>query len=145
MFFDDKARHEKMARLDPRDLNGDGVVTPEEASAYIRDYMNNASPEERQAILRDYLGGLSATERQQMGEAIVKSPANPVESIRHDDDNDLIDAFTRTAQAPVQQGRNPLEAAFNPEQIGKAMDNPLIKAGLIGLAAAIGSKVLRPR
>ncbi|MFC6749197.1 hypothetical protein [Deinococcus aquaticus] len=28
MFFQQKDRHEQMAKLDPRDTNGDGVVTP---------------------------------------------------------------------------------------------------------------------
>lgn len=138
MFFDQNDRHQQMAKaLDPRDTNGDGVVSPQEAAAYIQDYMKNASPEERNQILRDYIGGMSSEQRQQMGDAIVQSQANPVQSVRHDDDNDLIDAYTRTAQA---QGPSPLEQAFG---AGGALSNPLVKAGLVGLAAAIGSKMLR--
>ena len=140
MFFQQRDRHEQMARLDPRDTNMDGTVSPQEAAAYIQDYMQNASPEERQQIMREYLSQMSPQERQQMGEAIVRSPANPVQNVRYDDDNDLMDAYTRTAQAPAQDGRSPLEAAFSQ---GGALGNPMVKAGLVGLAAMIGSKMLR--
>lgn len=141
MFFDQKDRHQQMANAyDPRDTNRDGVVSPQEAAAYIQDYMKNATPEERNQILRDYIGGMSADQRREMGDAIVKSPANPVQQVNHQDDNDLIDAYTRTAQAPVQQGGpSPLEQTFN----SGALSNPLVKAGLVGLAAAIGSRMLR--
>ncbi|GMA14739.1 hypothetical protein E5F05_19725 [Deinococcus metallilatus] len=140
MFFDQKDRHEQMARLDPRDTNGDGTVTPQEAAAYIHDYLQNASPEERRQIMQDYFGQMSPQERQQVGDAIVRSPANPVQNVRADDPSDLADAYTRTAQAPAQDNRSPLEAAFAQ---GGALSNPLVKAGLVGLAAAIGSKLLR--
>ena len=102
MFFDQKDRHQQMANAyDPRDTNRDGVVSPQEAAAYIQDYMKNATPEERNQILRDYIGGMSADQRREMGDAIVKSPANPVQNVRYDDDDDLVDAYTRTAQAPA--------------------------------------------
>ncbi|MBB5235634.1 hypothetical protein [Deinococcus budaensis] len=140
MFFQQRDRHEQMARLDPRDTNMDGTVSPQEAAAYIQDYLQNASPEERQQIMREYFSQMSPQERQQMGEAIVRSPANPVQNVRYDDDNDLLDAYTRTAQAPMQDGRSPLEAAFSQ---GGALSNPMVKAGLVGLAAMIGSKMLR--
>ena len=141
MFFDQKDRHQQMANAyDPRDTNRDGVVSPQEAAAYIQDYMKNATPEERNQILRDYIGGMSADQRREMGDAIVKSPANPVQNVRYDDDNDLVDAYTRTAQATTQQGGpSPLEQTFN----SGALSNPLVKAGLVGLAAAIGSRMLR--
>ena len=142
MFFDQNDRHQQMARAnDPRDTNGDGIVSPQEAAAYIQDYMKNASPEERQQILRDYIGGMTPEQRQQMGSAIVQSPANPVQAVNHQDDNDLINAYTQVAQAPAQDaGPSPLEAAFAP---GGMLSNPMVKAGLVGLAAAIGSKMLR--
>ncbi len=142
MFFDQTDRHQQMARAnDPRDTNGDGVVSPQEAAAYIQDYMKNASPEERQQILRDYVGGMSPEQRQQMGDAIVQSPANPVQAVNHQDDNDLVNAYTQVAQAPAQpNGPSPLEAAFG---AGGMLSNPMVKAGLVGLAAAIGSKMLR--
>lgn len=143
MFFQQNDRHEQMARLDPRDTNGDGMVSPEEAAAYIRDYLQTASPEERSQIMRDYFGQMSPAERQQIGDAIVRSPANPVQNVRYDDDNDLIDAYTRTAQAPAQPGGpSPLEAAFGQ---GGALSNPMVKAGLVGLAGMIGSAMLRRR
>lgn len=140
MFFQQKDRHEQMARLDPRDTNMDGTVSPQEAAAYIQDYLQNASPEERRQIMKDYLGQMSPQERQQMGDAMVRSSASPVQNVRPDDDDDLIDAYTRTAQAPAQDGRSPLEAAFGQ---GGALSNPMVKAGLVGLAAMIGSKMLR--
>lgn len=140
MFFQQNDRHQKMASIDPRDTNQDGIVSPQEAAAYIQEYMANASPEERTQIMRDYVGGMSPDQRQQMGDAIVQSPANPVQRVNPQDDNDLIDAYTRTAQAPVQDGRSPLEAAFGS---GGALSNPLVKAGLVGLAGMIGSRLLR--
>lgn len=143
MFFNQKDRHEQMARIDPRDTDGDGTVSPQEAAAYIQDYMQNASPEERQQILKDYIGGMSPEQRQQMGDAIVKSPANPVQRVNHDDPGDLADAYARTAQAPRRDdGKSPLEAAFSE---GGMLSSPLVKAGLVGLAGMIGSKLLRGR
>ncbi len=143
MFFNQKDRHEQMAKLDPRDTDGDGTVSPQEAAAYIQDYMANASPEERQQVLKDYIGGMSPEQRQQIGDAIVNSPANPVQHVNHDDPNDLADAYARTAQAPRQDnGKSPLEAAFSE---GGMLSNPMVKAGLVGLAGMIGSKLLRGR
>ena len=51
-----------------------------------------------------------------------------------------IDAYTKAAQAPDQNGKSPLEAAFAE---GGALSSPLAKAGLVGLAAVIGSSVLQ--
>lgn len=140
MFFQQNDRHQQMASLDPRDLNGDGRVSPQEAAAYIQDYMQNASPQDRQQTMQEYFGQLPVEQRQQMGDAMVQSPYSPVQQVRYDDPNDLADAYTRTAQAPMQDGRSPLEAAFSQ---GGALGNPMVKAGLVGLAAMIGSKMLR--
>ena len=142
MFFDQMDRHQQMANAnDPRDTNGDGTVSPQEAAAYIQDYMRNASPEERNQILHDYVGSLSPDQRQQMGGAIVQSPANPVQTVNHEDHADLVNAYSQVAQHPAQDnGPSPLEAAFAP---GGSLSSPLVKAGLVGLAAAIGSRVLR--
>lgn len=141
MFFQQNDRHQKMASVDPRDTNQDGVVSPQEAAQYIQDYMANATPEERQQIMREYLSGMTPDQRQQMGDAIVRSPANPVQNVNAADDDDLISAYTKTAQAPAQQGGpSPLEAAFG---AGGALSNPMVKAGLVGLAAMIGSRMLR--
>ncbi|MDL2342884.1 hypothetical protein QOL99_01845 [Deinococcus sp. MIMF12] len=140
MFFQQRDRHEQMARLDPRDTNMDGVVSPQEAAAYIQDYMRDASPQERDQIMREYFSQMSPQDRQQMGDAMVQSPYSPVQNVRYDDPGDLADAYTRTAQAPAQDGRSPLEAAFGQ---GGALGNPMVKAGLVGLAAMIGSKMLR--
>lgn len=140
MFFQQNDRHEKMAALDPRDTNQDGVVSPQEAAAYVQDYMRSASPDERQQVLRDYMQGLSPDQRQQMGDAIVHSPANPVQNVNPQDPGDLADAYARTAQAPAQDGKSPLESAFAQ---GGMLGNPMVKAGLVGLAAMIGSSILK--
>lgn len=140
MFFQQNDRHEKMAGIDPRDTNQDGVVSPQEAAAYIQDYMANATPEERQQILKDYIGSMTPEQRQQMGDAIVKSPANPVQTVNPHDDDDLANAYSQAAQAQPQDGKSPLEAAFG---AGGALSSPLVKAGLVGLAAMIGSRMLR--
>ena len=105
MFFQQNDRHQQMANLDPRDLNGDGRVSPQEAAAYVQEYLQNASPEERQQLLGQYFGQMSPQERQQVGSAIVQSPANPVQNVRYDDPNDLANAYTQAAQAPAQDGR----------------------------------------
>ena len=102
MFFQQNERHEQMARLDPRDTNGDGVVSPQEAAAYIKDYLESASPEERSQIMRDYFGQMSPEQRQQVGDAIVRSPANPVQQVDHTDPVALGNAYTQAAQAPMQ-------------------------------------------
>ncbi|AFD26542.1 hypothetical protein [Deinococcus gobiensis] len=140
MFSDQQDRHAQMARLDPRDTNGDGVVSPEEAAAYIRDYLDSASPEERSQIMKDYFGGMSPDQRQQMGTALGQSPVNAGRPLNADNDDDLVNAYTRTAQAPAQDGRSPLEAAFSQ---GGVLNSPLVKAGLVGLAGIIGSRMLR--
>ena len=142
MFFQQNERHEQMARLDPRDTNGDGVVSPQEAAAYIKDYLDSASPEERSQIMRDYFGQMSPDQRQQVGDAIVRSPANPVQQVDHTDPVALGNAYTQAAQAPMQNGQSPLEAAFAQ---GGALSNPMVKAGLVGLAGMIGSAMLRRR
>ena len=126
--------------FDPRDTNRDGVVSEAEAAAYVRDYLSSASPEDRDALLHNYVGGLSEEQRREMSDAIVRSPANPIQKVDHNDKANLADAITRTAQAEPQNGKSPLEAAFAE---GGALGNPLVKAGLVGLAAAIGSQVLR--
>lgn len=140
MFSDQQDRHAQMARLDPRDRDGDGQVSPQEAAQYVRDYMQSASPEERRAMMQDYFSQLSPEERRQVGDAMVQSPASPVQNVRADDPADLADAYTRTAEAPAQDGRSPLEAAFAP---GGALSSPLVKAGLVGLAGMIGSRLMR--
>ncbi len=141
MFFDQTDRHAQMAKLDPRDTNGDGVVSPQEAAAYIQDYLAQATPEERQVLLQDYFGSLDPNTREQLGQAIVKSPSNSVQAVQHQDAGQLAQAYTQAAQTPAQNGANSLEAVFG--QASNALNNPLVKAGLVGLAGIIGSKLLR--
>ena len=63
MFNEQTDLHQKMAKLDPRDTNGDGVVSPQEAAAYVHQYMQNASPEERDQILSEYVKNMPAEQR----------------------------------------------------------------------------------
>jgi hypothetical protein len=130
--------HQKMA--DARDTDGDGVVSPQEAAAYIQQYIQNASPEERTQLLQQYFSQMSPEQKNALGTALVQSPATPVQSVNPNDDHSLIDAYTQSAQAPVQNGKSPLEAAFAQ---GGMLSSPLVKAGLVGLAGIIGSRLLR--
>ncbi|AWN24718.1 hypothetical protein DKM44_14795 [Deinococcus irradiatisoli] len=133
--------HQRMAQAgDPRDTNGDGTVSPEEAAAYVQAYLQQASPEERQKVLGGYFQNMDSQQRQQIGNAIVQDPHNPVQNVNADDPNDLAHAYSQAAQAPAQNGMSPLQAAFSQ---GGALSNPLVKAGLVGLAGVIGSQLLR--
>lgn len=138
--FGNDDQHARMAGA--RDLDGDGQISPQEAAAYIQEYIRTAPPEERAQLMQQYFGQMSAQDKSALGSALVQSPATPVTQIRENDDHDLIDAYTRSAQAPQQQGKSPLEAAFAP---GGMLSNPMVKAGLVGLAGMIGSNLLRGR
>ena len=138
MFFENNDLHKKMAGA--QDTDGDGVISPQEAAAYIQQYIQNAPPEERSKLMQEYFGQMSADQKSALGTALVQSPATPVTQVNPNDDHDLIDAYTRSAQAPAQNGKSPLEAAFSQ---GGMLGNPLVKAGLVGLAGIIGSRLLR--
>ncbi|MFC4452383.1 hypothetical protein [Deinococcus sonorensis] len=130
--------HQRMA--DARDLDGDGQVSPQEAAAYVQQYLQNASPQEREQLMHGYFSQMSPDQREQVGSAMVNSPYSPVNQVNHNDPASLADAYTRSAQAPAQDGRSPLEAVFSQ---GGALSSPLVKAGLVGLAGMIGSQLLR--
>ena len=133
--------HQRMAQAsDPRDTNNDGVVSPEEAAAYVQAYIQQASPEERSRVLGGYFQNMAPDQRQQIGNAIVQDPSNPVQTVNANDPQDLANAYSQAAQAPAQNGKSPLEAAFSK---GGALNSPLVKAGLVGLAGIIGSSLLR--
>ena len=138
MFFENNDLHKKMAGA--QDLDGDGVISPQEAAAYIQQYIQNAPPEDRANLMQEYFGQMPAEQKSALGTALVQSPATPVSSVRPGDDHDLIDAYTKSAQAPAQNGQSPLEAAFGQ---GGMLSSPLVKAGLVGLAGMIGSRLLR--
>ena len=138
MFFENNDLHKKMAGA--QDLDGDGVISPQEAAAYIQQYIQSAAPEDRSKLMQEYFGQMPAEQKSALGTALVQSPATPVSSVRPGDDNDLIDAYTKSAQAPAQNGQSPLEAAFGQ---GGMLSSPLVKAGLVGLAGMIGSRLLR--
>ena len=137
MFFENNDLHKKMAGA--QDLDGDGVISPQEA-AYIHQYIQSAPPEDRARLMQDYFGQMPAEQKSALGTALVQSPATPVSSVQPGDDHDLIDAYTKSAQAPAQNGQSPLEAAFGQ---GGMLSSPLVKAGLVGLAGMIGSRLLR--
>ena len=135
--------HQRMAQAtDPRDTDGDGVVSPQEAAAYVQAYLQQASPQERQQVLNGYFQNMNPEQRQQIGSAIVQDPNNPVQNVNAADPSDLTNAYTQAAQAPAQNGKSPLEAAFSQ---GGMLNSPLVKAGLVGLAGVIGSQLLRNR
>lgn len=138
MFFENNDLHKKMAGA--QDLDGDGVISPQEAAAYIQQYIQSAPPEDRARLMQDYFGQMPAEQKSALGTALVQSPATPVSNVRPGDDHDLIDAYTKSAQAPAQNGQSPLEAAFGQ---GGMLSSPLVKAGLVGLAGMIGSRLLR--
>ena len=138
MFFENNDLHKKMAGA--QDLDGDGVISPQEAAAYIQQYIQSAPPEDRARLMQDYFGQMPAEQKSALGTALVQSPATPVSSVRPGDDHDLIDAYTKSAQAPAQNGKSPLEAAFGQ---GGMLSSPLVKAGLVGLTGLIGSRLLR--
>ena len=131
--------HQKMV-AGARDLDGDGVISPQEAAAYIQEYIRTAPAEERTQLLQEYFSGLTPDQKSALGTALVQSPATPVTQVNANDDHDLVHAYTQSAQAPAQDGRSPLEAAFAQ---GGVLGNPLVKAGLVGLAGIIGSRLLR--
>ncbi len=132
--------HQRMAQADPRDTNNDGVVSPEEAAAYVQAYLQQASPEERNRVLSGYFQNMDEGQRQQIGNAIVQDPNNPVQHVNPQDPSELAHAYQQAAQAPAQNGQSPLESMFSQ---GGALSNPLLKAGLVGLAGVIGSSLLR--
>ena len=135
--------HQRMAKAnDPRDTDGDGQVSPEEAAAYVQAYMQQASPEERQQVLNGYFQKMPQDQRQQIGDAIAQDPNNPVQNVNASDPQELTKAYTQAAQAPAQNGKSPLESAFSQ---GGMLSSPLVKAGLVGLAGVIGSQLLRNR
>ena len=138
MFFEDNALHQNMAGA--QDTDGDGVISPQEAAAYIQQYIQNASPEDRTKLMQEYFGQMPQEQKSALGSALVQSPATPVSTVDAHDDRSLIDAYTKSAQAPAQNGQSPLEAAFGQ---GGALGSPLVKAGLVGLAGIIGSRLLR--
>ena len=131
--------HQRMA-AGARDLDGDGVISPQEAAAYIQEYLRSAPPQQRDQLMQQYFESMSPQQRQQLGTALVQSPATPVTQLDAGNTRDLSEAYTRSAQAPAQGGQSPLEAAFGQ---GGALGSPLVKAGLIGLAGMIGSSLLR--
>ena len=138
MFFENNDLHKKMAGA--QDLDGDGVISPQEAAAYIQQYIQSAPPEDRARLMQDYFGQMPAEQKSALGTALVQSPATPVSNVRPGDDHDLIDAYTQSAQAPAQNGQSPLEAAFGQ---GGMLSSPLVKAGLVGLTGLIDSRLLR--
>lgn len=138
MLFGNNDLHQKMAGA--QDTNNDGVISPQEAAAYIQQYIQSAPPEERAQLMHEYFGQMPQEQKSALGSALVQSPATPVSSVDAQDDHSLVDAYTRSAQAPAQDGRSPLEAAFSQ---GGALSSPLVKAGLVGLAGIIGSRMLR--
>lgn len=191
----DEQTHQKMANTqgrDPRDLDGDGVVSQEEAEAYVRDFMQQASPEEQRDAMQDYLRSLSPEQRNALLHSLEDNPTAPLQKgqVQENDQGGLADAL-RQSVGPLLQGgagglggllgglmggqqggnhsgqlghdrvaqgqqavtdpqqgnatadgRSPMQQAFDKDG---ALGNPMVQAGLVGLAGIIGSRMLRRR
>ncbi len=103
MFFENNDLHKKMAGA--QDLDGDGVISPQEAAAYIQQYIQNAPPEDRAKLMQEYFGQMPAEQKSALGTALVQSPATPVSSVRPGDDHDLIDAYTKAPRPRPRTAR----------------------------------------
>ncbi|ADV68816.1 hypothetical protein [Deinococcus maricopensis] len=136
-----KGLQEQMGRAQRGDLD------EREAGQVVTQYMQQAPAEQQRDAYRDFVRTLSPDQRSALAQAINAHPDTPVTAARHDDDDDLAGAIQQSGPALIQKrgpqtqdGRSPLEEMFAP---GGTLANPMVKAGLVGLAAAIGSQVLR--
>lgn len=117
---------------------------PQEAGQLVSQYVQTAPPQEQQATFRDFVQTLSPEQRAALAQAMNEHPDMPVQNVSPHDDDALAQAMQQSSSAVVQQGANqegmsPLQQIFAP---GGALSNPLVKAGLIGLAGVIGSRML---
>ena len=146
-------------------------VDPNHAAEYVQQFTQHASPEAQQQVFGEYVRSLSPEQRQALGQAMVQHPGVPVQSVQYDDDQSLSQALGTSTQAlstPGQGGLGGLFGVFGqamggqptsqysqgggmsmgqPAQqggfdVGSLLQNPIAKAGLVGLAGVIGSRLL---
>ena len=141
------------------------AVDPHQAANYVNQFSQHATPEQQQQVFEEYVRTLSPEQRQALGQAMVQHPSVPVQSVQAEDDQGLAQALgtsTQALQAPGQGGLGGLFGMFgqamggqpmgSPAQaptaqpdgfdLGSLLQNPMAKAGLVGLAGIIGSRLL---
>ncbi|MFC4453497.1 hypothetical protein [Deinococcus sonorensis] len=149
----------------------DDQVDPNHAAEYVQHVTQHASPEAQQQVFGEYVCSLSSEQRQALGLAMVQHPGIPVQSVQVDDDQSLTQALgtsTQALSAPGQGGLGGLFGMFGQAMggqstpqasqlggmsmgqsaqpggfdVGSLLQNPVAKAGLVGLAGIIGSRLL---
>ncbi|AFZ69257.1 hypothetical protein [Deinococcus peraridilitoris] len=176
--FGNSGRNERFARAQ----NNHNDVDPHEAAEYVGQFMQQAPPETQQQVLQQYIAQLDPRQRQALAQAMIQHNGTPVQNVRDDDDDDMIQAFQRSGQsltgqqgnrpgqglgelfgmfggmmggAGAQQGgfgqqQSPMGGFGQPQQgasggLGQLLENPMARAGLVSLAAMIGSKMMNRR
>lgn len=182
--FGNPGRNERFARAQ----NNHNDVDPHEAAEYVGQFMQQAPPETQQQVLRQYMAQLDPRQRQALAQAMIQHDGTPVQNVRDDDDDDMIQAFQRSGQSLTgQQGSRPgqglgelfgmfggmmggsgaQQGGFGQERggfgqqnpmggfgqqqqgssggLGQLLENPMARAGLVSLAAVIGSKMMNRR
>jgi len=141
-------------------------VDPAHAADYVNQFSQHASPAQQQQVFEEYVRTLTPEQRQALGQAMVQHPGTPVQSVQAEDDQSLTQALGTSSQALQTQGQGGLGGLFGmfgqamggqaagqtqgqPTQqassgfdVGSLLQNPIAKAGLVGLAGIIGSRLL---
>jgi|GEM_PF-2988543 len=193
--FGNPERNERFAQAQ----SNHDQVDPREAAEYVGQFMQQAPPEVQQQVLQQYMRQLNPAQRQALAQAMIQHDATPVQDVRVDDDDDMVQAFQRSGQTLSNQrgpagglgelfgmfggmmgGPNPREqqspmgqqggfgsgmpGGFSQGQsqggfgqgmgqqqrqqqnpmggLGQMLENPMARAGLVSLAAVIGSQLL---
>jgi len=141
-------------------------VDPDQAAEYVSQFSQHATPDQRQQVFEEYVRSLSPEQRQALGQAMVQHPGVPVQSVQSNDDQGLAQALGTSTQSLQQSGQGglgglfgmfgqamggqPMGSSMPASQsaqlggfdIGGLLQNPVAKAGLVGLAGIIGSRLL---
>ena len=137
-------------------------VDPGQAAQYVDQFSQHATPEQREQVFGEYVRSLSPEQRQALGQAMVQHQGVPMQSVRADDDQQLTQALGTSSQAlqapgqgglgglfgmlggqaPGQVTGQPGQPAVGGFDIGSLLQSPIAKAGLVGLAGIIGSRLL---
>ncbi len=118
---------------------------PREAGALVSQYMQSAPQSEQVDTYRNFVQTLSPEQRAALAQAMNQHPDTPTQDVSPTDDDGLATAIQQSGSAVLQkhgagaEGPSPLEQIFGQ---GGALSNPMVKAGLVGLAGVIGSQLL---
>ena len=145
------------------------AVDPNEAAEYVNQFMRNAPPETQREVFQQYYSQLDPQQRAQLAQAMAQHPDTPVQQVRADDPNDFASALQQSGGALANRGgagalgglfgmlgggqnnqntsaqnmpQNPGTQSGLGGQLGSLLQNPMARAGLVSLAAVIGSKLL---